>query len=786
MKAQQIFTIIAIFYAFFCNAYNSFAASKERNELQIKAESGDTEAQKEFAALQIRNGNDADAFKWFRKAANQGDAEAQYEVGLCYANGIGVVQDCVESVIWFRKSAEQGDAEAQVALGSCYMRGEGVVRDFNEAMKWYQKAAKQDVAFAKYWIGFFYENGLGVEANITEAIKWYVQAEHQGLDLAQYSLGLCYLNGDGVARDIEKAFSLLLKAAEQGFVNAQSLVGAAYYTGRDGIVEQNLVEAEKWFRKAAERGEAVAQFRLAMMYFHGVGVAVNYEESVKWFERAAKENNVPKAQLMLGICYAGHFGFSSGFGSDCTKEALYWYRQAANNGDIDAKRFLGEKITSEDVLEEEAEPPEDKCYYTAAELGCADAQCMLGLCYLAQEGFNSTEETANKWLRKAAEQGNKRAKQAIGENECIVVDKFQDYIALITAGNSTGTGFLCSIDGKKYMITNEHVMRGGKPFKAIMLNGKQLKFKNQEIATDRDLIRCELVEDLPTLSIGGAIPNLGDEIAVYGNSGGKMVVTELKGTVVGIGIKEIEVDAGFIGGNSGSPIIDSNNRVIAVATFAQMSTAASDWVKTGTRFDGVRRFGLRLDGIKWKKNDWKKYCSLGRTLRDTDLILSMFYDDKIITQEISQSIAFADWPHLNKKIKAIVDADQILTKDRRTFENIEADVRSYPYITEKRIISRAGEIGRARYGTVERPATESEILTEINNRQRKAIIKLQKDFAESAKIRKEFLDALVAVVGQKMWPNESIWREAKQYLEMAKVMRKDFDFMRKEAEAIRK
>ncbi|WP_148132454.1 tetratricopeptide repeat protein, partial [Neisseria sp. HMSC074B07] len=68
----------------------------------------------------------AQAVQWYRKAAEQGLADAQYNLGMMYANGQGVRQDYAEAVRWFRKTAEQGLAEAQYNLGLAYEQGQGV------------------------------------------------------------------------------------------------------------------------------------------------------------------------------------------------------------------------------------------------------------------------------------------------------------------------------------------------------------------------------------------------------------------------------------------------------------------------------------------------------------------------------------------------------------------------------------------------------------------------------------------------------------------------------------
>jgi TPR repeat protein len=78
-----------------------------------------------------------------RTRAEQGDAAAQFNLGVMYAKGQGVAQDYAEAATWYRKAAEQGYAPAQCKLGTMYSQGHGVTQDYAEAMKWYRKAAEQ-------------------------------------------------------------------------------------------------------------------------------------------------------------------------------------------------------------------------------------------------------------------------------------------------------------------------------------------------------------------------------------------------------------------------------------------------------------------------------------------------------------------------------------------------------------------------------------------------------------------------------------------------------------------
>ena len=89
------------------------------------------------------------ALVWFRRAAEQGDANAQYNLGVAYETGRGVTQDAAEAVRWFRTAAERGSASAQFALGDLYTRGAGVAQDNVTAYMWLSLAASQEAPLAK-------------------------------------------------------------------------------------------------------------------------------------------------------------------------------------------------------------------------------------------------------------------------------------------------------------------------------------------------------------------------------------------------------------------------------------------------------------------------------------------------------------------------------------------------------------------------------------------------------------------------------------------------------------
>ena len=93
--------------------------------------------------------DDAEAVRWWRLAAEQGNVSAQYKLGVAYDIGEGVAQDYAEAVRWYRLAAEQGNASAQYNLGVAYYFGEGVAQDYAEAVRWLRLAAEQGDARAQ-------------------------------------------------------------------------------------------------------------------------------------------------------------------------------------------------------------------------------------------------------------------------------------------------------------------------------------------------------------------------------------------------------------------------------------------------------------------------------------------------------------------------------------------------------------------------------------------------------------------------------------------------------------
>ena len=125
-------------------------------------------------------GDFATALREWRPLAEQGDALAQYNLGVLYRKGRGVPQDDVQARQWYEKAAAQGQAKAQYNLGILYLNGGGVPKDYRQALRWFRMAADQGEALAQTKIAIMYDDGQGVPHDFVQAHKWYNLAATNG------------------------------------------------------------------------------------------------------------------------------------------------------------------------------------------------------------------------------------------------------------------------------------------------------------------------------------------------------------------------------------------------------------------------------------------------------------------------------------------------------------------------------------------------------------------------------------------------------------------------------
>jgi uncharacterized protein len=193
--------------------------------------------------------------------AKAGDEEAQIAVAQAYQQGIGTDPSKMEAAKWYRAAAQQGNAEGQFQLARLvHEGGEGLKKSPEIAVQLYKNAADQGHGLAQNWLAYCYQRGIGVAAGDDTAVEWYAKAADQGLAIAQNNLGLMHLNGKGTPRDFAKAVALFKFAADQGDGWGLNNLAGMYEMGWG--VAQDQKQALALYRKAADGGNSAARDNL--------------------------------------------------------------------------------------------------------------------------------------------------------------------------------------------------------------------------------------------------------------------------------------------------------------------------------------------------------------------------------------------------------------------------------------------------------------------------------------------------------------------------------------------
>ena len=160
--------------------------------------------------------NYGQSLSWLERAAESGDAEAQYLLARKMEIGISGKSNVEDAAKWYAKAAVQDYAAAQFRLGQLYYTGKGLTKDLAQAAKWFERAMHQGSMSASYNLGLMHERGLGVEKNFARASALYLRAANVGIVEAQVNLAMLYIQGKGVLKDTGRALMWLEIAKRSG------------------------------------------------------------------------------------------------------------------------------------------------------------------------------------------------------------------------------------------------------------------------------------------------------------------------------------------------------------------------------------------------------------------------------------------------------------------------------------------------------------------------------------------------------------------------------------------
>ena len=219
----------------------------------------------------------------------------------------------------------------------------------------------------------------------------------------------CFFPTMAVAQVGQFKLKQVLQDANAGDISACAYLGQMYYEGTG--VAQNYNEAFKWYQKAADNGVTGAYTWLGVMYYNGQGVAQNYEKAFLWTKKAA-ENGAADAYVGLGVMFCKGQGVAQNYG-----EAFQWFQKAVDNGDPVAYGWLVSMYyNGQGVSQNYGEA--FKWTKKAAEKGIAAAYAGLGGMYYKGQGVAQNYNEAFRWYQKAADNGDADAYVGLGVMYC--------------------------------------------------------------------------------------------------------------------------------------------------------------------------------------------------------------------------------------------------------------------------------------------------------------------------------------------------------------------------------
>ena len=229
----------------------------------------------------------------FERAAQLGDPDGQYFLGWMLAAHVEEQRDDAKAYGWFIKAANQGHVGAQLAIATHLLAGRGVAMDRKAAGDWLARAAETQDPVAHYLLGRL-KQGAG-DADLDRVRSSFRVAAAAGHREAQFALAILLAKSAAEA-DKKEAAEWFAKAREAGHVAAANHLGELY---RDGVgVPRQHDKARSIFEQAAEQGDANAMYNLASMQNDGLGGARDTGKALKWYARATDEGHERASEVL--------------------------------------------------------------------------------------------------------------------------------------------------------------------------------------------------------------------------------------------------------------------------------------------------------------------------------------------------------------------------------------------------------------------------------------------------------------------------------------------------------
>ena len=241
---------------------------------------------------------------WFRKAADQGDPEAQNELGYLYIWGVGVDKDPAQAFRWFARSAGGGWQQAKLNMAVLYMRGLGVARNPAFARQLLEDLAAKKNARAEDYLGVMYLEGDGVAQDRGAAEEWFSRSAKGRNPEGEFAMGQLYSAAADHEHDFGRAAKFLRDSAKSGYVPAMYTLGVLLVKHPE-VEQKGTDEAMFMLERAAEAGTWQSSATLGLLASQGQGADRDMGSAFRWFTIAARQGGPAaeaKVRGSLALC----------------------------------------------------------------------------------------------------------------------------------------------------------------------------------------------------------------------------------------------------------------------------------------------------------------------------------------------------------------------------------------------------------------------------------------------------------------------------------------------------
>lgn len=279
------------------------------------------------------------AYKFFQQSVDLGNIDSIYELSECYYWGRGINVDYDKAVDLIKDGLDMGVVNCLFLMGRALYDGNGIEQDINQAKVYYKRAIDECsdnkvIGKAQCNLANILWEEIDSDESKSDVVALYKEAIKNGSTISMYNLGHNFDVGYKVNRDYMVAYDYYRMAAEQNHTDAQAELGWMYEKGNG--VSQDYYKSAYWYDLAAKNNHLIAIVNLGNHYMNGNGVECNKEKGFSLYMKAysLRKNDESVAGLLYLI--ANSYEFGNGVARDY-QEAIRWYERARAAGDPDSQ-----------------------------------------------------------------------------------------------------------------------------------------------------------------------------------------------------------------------------------------------------------------------------------------------------------------------------------------------------------------------------------------------------------------------------------------------------------------